>query len=384
MKIRKYVNPSFVDDVVRINYIYAFRKDELLTIKLISKLLLEGTITQEKRTSLKRKLMQNYDADININTSVVSNVLALTFEVRGMDKNLLPGNESVIKNITEILMDCINNTNILLRDIDEDKLKKAKEMILEEREYDKNSILRVIEEAKEININYKEDLEKITVEDLKNVYMKIITTGKIFVQIQGASEEELNKVSDIIKKNICYSSEDEINIKYKKIKDVMSISSESHLDSTRVDFVLERKSQEISVKELILMQVIANMYNDLMFTVVREKYNLSYNPSAIANISENSIILSANVSKENKELAITLMSYIVDLVTNYDFEQEDLEYLTNFLYDSLEVDMNQDLYNETLNVKRLKVEDIENITVEDLKEHAKNYEVKLVHYLGGK
>ena len=384
MKIKSYVNPNALEDVVRINYIYSFRKDELPKIQLILKLLLEGTITQKNKTSLKRKLMKNYDANIDITGIVISNVSTITFEISGIDSKMLPGNEKIIKNLTNILLDCINNANILVRNIDANKLKEAKKNILSNREANKNSIYNVIEEVKDLNENYEKVLKETTLDDLRDLYIKILTTGKRYIQVQAASEEECNVIQDIIINNLCFSKEEDIEFKFKNLEKLKMVTRESHLDSTRLDFVLQRNTQKMNAKELALMMLIATIYNDLMFNIVREKYNLSYNPGAVANITENSIILSANIAKENKNFTINLINSIVKAVKELDIDPKSLEKYISILDEAMEEDLDSDVYNETLNIDYLTKEEIENINYKDLKEHAKNYDIKLVYYLGGK
>ncbi len=390
MKYQQYLSEGIANEVLKISYISSFEKKKWPVLQVMSHLLLDGTILTEKKSTFKKRLLKNYNATLSASVTALGNKVCLTFLIENLNEEYIPNNESVKEEVREILLEVINNTKLLTKDVSKIKFNGIKEDLLNAKEIEKNSLTTLIEEISFSDYDYSKILEEVTIDDVRDMYMKIITTGRIVVQ-EITSDKESN-LKDLLLKELYPSSEEKTDFYIPLIKhNNVYIEKKSHIDPTRVDFVLQRDNNKITGRDITLMQILANIFNSYMFEIIREENNISYNPAAYHNISNNTIILTANMPKEYKEITISLMKEIVNEIVNGGVDDEIImQAITEESLDAnLEnaevcnmVDIN--LEDEIMEIEELTPKEIENITVEEFREYAKDFKIKVVYYLGGK
>lgn len=384
MKFQQYFTQGSFNDLIKISYITNVEKEEIPCLDVLSNLLLEGTVTLENKIEFNKNLFRNFGSSLLISITTISNKLCLTFITESINKKYIDDSYDIKENVIDILFDTINNAKILSRDITDKRVSIVKNKILNSMCED-TSTEALIEEINYRDYNYEESLMKVTLEDIRNLYIKILTKGRVVVQ--EITDEENDILIEKVKKSMCKSTEENNKIEYKSLPDdICYVEKNSDLDNTRLDFVLQC-DKEITSRNNEIIDVVEEVLNEYMFRIIREENCLSYNPRAYYNIDNNTIVLSANIEKHNKDKTLELMYEIANDFVNGNIDdrllRRTLKKINNIKmfrnmsnYDLSEIH----LENEILGITDV---DEEQITIDEIKQYAKDHQLKIIYYLGG-
>ena len=384
MNIKLYNNKDFEDTII-ISFFY----QETLKDKYLWELL-EGTIDMafKKDFNLQKKLMKNYDAKIDFKQVSYGNNCALMMMMKNLNRKYTMNNENISIECLKILLECIFNMEKYLRTVTIKEFNALVKDFKEILEKNKNSIFEYLLE----NINDPTiTLDTVTLEDVILYSNKILKNSKVFVQI--ISDDET--ANDILKneefkclENLNYIPKElsfnKLNLEYNYIENV------SDKLPTEIDFILQRENLKIDEETIVKNKLLTEILNMYVFNIVREENSLSYNPNVVFNDKYNFIHIRANFNSNDKEKVQGLITQIIENIKEGKLDYEFFEYSKNNLK-KINSSKNFDIYRQACEDLKIKVtgfkfnlELLEKLTKQDIINHLKSFETKLIYYLGGK
>ncbi len=390
MKYEFYLDENSINDKLRLTYIFDIKEEEIPTLEVLSSLILEGSLNFPNKREIKKNLFKNYDSQLITQVLTLGNKGSISFIIEGINKEFLPEKEDVLKKVLEMLVDIINNSHILSCNINQDKLDRVKRNLRKNYTNYEYSLENVLDEIQAKDEEYIKYVNEITLQDVITLYKRVITESKILLQV--LSRENRKDLKKYVEKNLKYNKKNSTKIKlpiydlnnvyYKKI---------SKTETTAIMYVLQDDITRITSKRIIYLDILSDILDNYMFKEVRVKKQLSYNPSATFSISKNAIILHANILEENKNKVMEIIDGILEkieqgIISESHFEKvkEDVCLRNNTEKMENSNIITFDLENYVLGIRPMNKSDILEITLDEIKEFAKNLKVKVVYYLGGK
>lgn len=390
MKYKFYLNEESINDRLRITYLFDISKEEFPIVEMLPSILIDGSMNYQNSRIVKKKLFENYDTQFYIQALNIGNKGSLSFIIECINKELLPNKEDVLQNILDMIIDLINNNNLLCEDFDLEKLSKLKRKLRKSYINSEYSLSNVIDEINADDEEYINNVNQINLESIKNLYKRIVTNSKIFVQY--ASREENKKVKVKIQKYLKYGriTNKKLTFPVFKFEDLY-YRKISKKETPSLCYMIQDDQNKISSKRMLCLDILSSILDKYMFEKIRTERSLSYNPNAFLSFHKNAIVLSANIQEENKDLVIEIIDNILEEVLNgninneYFYEAKKSVYQR---YDKSKMNCEQllglEIENYILSLKEIDFKMIDEIQLEDIIKIAKNFKTKLIYFLGGK
>ena len=323
---------------VRINFKKLLEKKDITYRNLLGKILLNSNNTYKTKRDLDIETENLYGIGIGCSNSLMGNYIVTSFNSNFLNEKYTE--ENMNKTSIEFLLSLIFDPNI-----EDNKFKDfdlAKRLVTDEIDSLKDntkrySLQRLFETlgkntTLEYNsVGYKEDLEKITNEDLYDYYRKMLKSNLIDIFIIGnVNDQEIveifnNKfnINTVKKPGIAHFLEhSKINKKVKKVIEVMPI------EQTNLNIGFKLKDLTDFERQYVLYAycfILGGGPNSKLFRTVREKNSLCYTISATHKAIYNILYISVGTNKSDVKKCISLIKKEVNKMSKGDFDDNDLE-----------------------------------------------------------
>ena len=377
---------------------------------LITAILRRGTQNIKSQDLISKKLEEMYGASFDCGVEKTGDNQIIKFYLEAIGEEFLPEKEELTKKCIEILFDIIFNPltqeggfKAEFVDSEKEKLKQIIDSKIDnKRAY---AFDRCIEEMFKdepyglYKYGYKEDLEKVTPQNLYEQYKKLIDECKIDIFVSG---EEENSINDLIENNVEIK-----NLKEREPKYVIN-KEKTEKQDVKEEKVVEEHMQ-VGQGNLVLglnantnidnAKFITSVYNAILgggansklFQNVREKNSLAYTAGSTFKRAKSAIFIRCGIEIANYEKALNTIKEQIDDMKNGNFIEEDINNSKELIVSSINsISAEQDTeityyYGQELSDTFTSLEDyvekIKAVSKEDILNLAKDICINTIYFL---
>lgn len=391
---------------IRICFRDKIEKEDITIRNFLSDLMTYSTNTYKTKRELVLKSQDLYCANVytkcyrsgrfNVFNFYLSILNEKYTEVGMLDKSL------------ELLSDIVFNPSLKNKEI----YNEASKFLLEsytkrlkslKEDGNRYSLVRMLEEMDSNieysyrDIGYLEEIDKITLDRVKEYYKKLLNNSLIDIYIIGDID---NSVVDLIKKYFPFDTfkrkkVDQI-ITHKNIPSKIRVVKESD-NNNQSKLSIGCKVFDLSEFERNYVLTLYNMIlgsssESKFFQVIREKNSLAYYVYSSLNKLDNLMLIRAGISKDNFSKTVKLIKKLMKDMEKGDFTEEDIQVAKeNYISLLNEIEDNQDAIVETYLAKDLlnlgdideRKEMIMKVTKEDIIKVSKKVKIDTIFLLEG-
>lgn len=410
MEYRKILKSSYnlhlikTDKFKTLFFKFVFRDDlikEDVTIRnLLINMLDESTSKYNTNRLLNIRKEELYDLSTNFRNRRVGNQILseLSFEMIDTlytEKSCLYETIDFIKEVIFNPLFTLEKLNLdkklLYEDIKElDTIPNVKALLSLKKTMDSNNSFSIQTSG------YLDDLEKITLDDIKTYYKKFINNSLIDIYVVGNIDfYEIEKlITENIKFNTIKKEKDSIYNNYINKKKVIAIKEEdSNYKQSKLCIGLNIKNPsdtDIKYNAILYNMILGNSPESLLFNNVREKKSLAYDVTSSYFKNDNIIIITTGINKENYKLCIDAIKCEIKNIENGNFTSSHLEncktLIKSILKESFDFQNTITEYYFGLSYLKLdniehQIENIDKVTKEDIIEFSKKVKIDSIYFL---
>ncbi len=410
MEYRKILKSSYnlhlikTDKFKTLFFKFVFRDDlikEDVTIRnLLINMLDESTSKYNTNRLLNIRKEELYDLSTNFRNRRVGNQILseLSFEMIDTlytEKSCLYETIDFIKEVIFNPLFTLEKLNLdkklLYDDIKElDTIPNVKALLSLKRTMDSNNSFSIQTSG------YLDDLEKITLDDIKAYYKKFINNSLIDIYVVGNIDfYEMEKlITENIKFNTIKKEKDSIYNNYINKKKAIAIKEDdSNYKQSKLCIGLNIKNPsdtDIKYNAILYNMILGNSPESLLFNNVREKKSLAYDVTSSYFKNDNIIIITTGINKENYKLCIDAIKCEIKNIENGNFTSSHLEncktLIKSILKESFDFQNTITEYYFGLSYLKLdnierQIENIDKVTKEDIIEFSKKVKIDSIYFL---
>lgn len=410
MEYRKILKSSYnlhlikTDKFKTLFFKFVFRDDlikEDVTIRnLLINMLDESTSKYNTNRLLNIRKEELYDLSTNFRNRRVGNQILseLSFEMIDTlytEKSCLYETIDFIKEVIFNPLFTLEKLNLdkklLYDDIKElDTIPNVKALLSLKRTMDSNNSFSIQTSG------YLDDLEKITLDDIKTYYKKFINNSLIDIYVVGNIDfYEMEKlITENIKFNTIKKEKDSIYNNYINKKKAIAIKEDdSNYKQSKLCIGLNIKNPsdtDIKYNAILYNMILGNSPESLLFNNVREKKSLAYDVTSSYFKNDNIIIITTGINKENYKLCIDAIKCEIKNIENGNFTSSHLEncktLIKSILKESFDFQNTITEYYFGLSYLKLdnierQIENIDKVTKEDIIGFSKKVKIDSIYFL---
>ena len=410
MEYRKILKSSYnlhlikTDKFKTLFFKFVFRDDlikEDVTIRnLLINMLDESTSKYNTNRLLNIRKEELYDLSTNFRNRRVGNQILseLSFEMIDTlytEKSCLYETIDFIKEVIFNPLFTLEKLNLdkklLYDDIKElDTIPNVKALLSLKRTMDSNNSFSIQTSG------YLDDLEKITLDDIKTYYKKFINNSLIDIYVVGNIDfyETEKLITENIKFNTIKKEKDSIYNNYINKKKAIAIKEDdSNYKQSKLCIGLNIKNPsdtDIKYNAILYNMILGNSPESLLFNNVREKKSLAYDITSSYFKNDNIIIITTGINKENYKLCIDSIKCEIKNIENGNFTSSHLEncktLIKSILKESFDFQNTITEYYFGLSYLKLdnierQIENIDKVTKEDIIEFSKKVKIDSIYFL---
>lgn len=410
MEYRKILKSSYnlhlikTDKFKTLFFKFVFRDDlikEDVTIRnLLINMLDESTSKYNTNRLLNIRKEELYDLSTNFRNRRVGNQILseLSFEMIDTlytERSCLYETIDFIKEVIFNPLFTLEKLNLdkklLYDDIKElDTIPNVKALLSLKRTMDSNNSFSIQTSG------YLDDLEKITLDDIKTYYKKFINNSLIDIYVVGNIDfYEIEKlITENIKFNTIKKEKDSIYNNYINKKKAIAIKEDdSNYKQSKLCIGLNIKNPsdtDIKYNAILYNMILGNSPESLLFNNVREKKSLAYDVTSSYFKNDNIIIITTGINKENYKLCIDAIKCEIKNIENGNFTSSHLEncktLIKSILKESFDFQNTITEYYFGLSYLKLdnierQIENIDKVTKEDIIEFSKKVKIDSIYFL---
>lgn len=410
MEYRKILKSSYnlhlikTDKFKTLFFKFVFRDDlikEDVTIRnLLINMLDESTSKYNTNRLLNIRKEELYDLSTNFRNRRVGNQILSELSFEMIDT--LYTEKSCLYETIDFIKEVIFNPLFTL-----EKLKLDKKLLYDDiKELDTIpnvkallSLKRTMDSNNSFSIQtsgYLDDLEKITLDDIKTYYKKFINNSLIDIYVVGNIDfYEIEKlITENIKFNTIKKEKDSIYNNYINKKKATAIKEDdSNYKQSKLCIGLNIKNPsdtDIKYNAILYNMILGNSPESLLFNNVREKKSLAYDVTSSYFKNDNIIIITTGINKENYKLCIDAIKCEIKNIENGNFTSSHLEncktLIKSILKESFDFQNTITEYYFGLSYLKLdnierQIENIDKVTKEDIIEFSKKVKIDSIYFL---
>lgn len=401
--ITKYVeNKKF--HTTLINFIYQFKcdKNEIMALTILSRLLNRSNKKYTSEALHQKEKLNRYIINYNSLNQGINDVYFLNISLLIPNKNLIK--EDKLKDQILFLLDNIYDNN--LGDIE---LFNKEKRLYTEKLLDNYKNIEFIAEKNLLDLldqdcifnklKYRDldNINKLTIDDIKRFYNKYIKNTKPKIFING--NIDIDKVSNIINNYI-----NKLNLKeYKVITEYDNYYKDNNLiekyETSKfyqsiiyMVYNVKDYKKEDFYKLYMINLLLNSSSSSLLMNALRKDSNLVYNTSSNVMLKNGLLFIKAVTNKTNINYAKLIINGIIDDLKNIEKYEKNISYILKRMELSKERELDNfyintsDIINKYYNTDLTTNEEInilKNITCNDLKEFVSRLNLKVLYVLEG-
>lgn len=375
-------------------------KDEITLRNLLKEIMVNASYDYPSERELIKATEELYDLKLLTSTYRIGNYNFLSMKIRFLNEKYTEKgmNYASIK----LLLDLIFKPKL---DADFEKCKnKIEKSILSLNDNKvKYAISKLLESTKDMPYSYNfygniEDLNKITIEDIKKCYENLLTNDIIDIFVVGEVNPE--EIKNIFKENFkvktFHKVDNKVIVKELTPRAKTNIIREQD-DINQIQLTILCSLNSITEYErkyvsLVYSEMLGGSANSILFDTVREKNSYAYYVNSIIKPYDNNMIIYSGIHEDNEKEVIKLIKKCLKDITKGKFNDEIFLSSKNTIISSLKVSLdnpigiiNNCLSNILVSSPTIeeKIKIIEKITKEEVINFSKKITIHTIYILEG-
>ena len=396
---------KFKSIFVSLFLINKFEKESLTKNSLLRGLLTSSSKSLKNETEVLKKEYDLYNSNVCISNNIYNNVITTDFNIDFLEDKYTE--DGLMKKALDYFFDKIFIPNIKDGKFEETNydlaVKSLNEYYIRKKEnkdryaYLKAKELLDLEQLKYDINGYKEDLEKITNEDMVSYYNNLFKEAhsNIFV-IGNFDEEELLKIINEKVEGKLYKNDNIFKLndikENSELKEKIDIENNNQSKLILIYKMLNMTDRERNVILPIFTRIFGVGNNSKLFKNVREDKSFAYDIRANSAREESILFVEAGIDVLNKDKTIECITEELENMKNGNITDEEIEEAIKFRYRSLkqfEDDNEAILYLKLYSVLfdnddlYQREEKLKTVTKEEIISLAKKIELNVIYMLKG-
>ena len=324
---------KFKTITIDVSFRRKIKKDEITIRNLLKELMVNSSGSYPSERSLITQTEKLYDLKLLSSTYRVGNYSILSFKSRFLNEKYTEDgmNEESIK----FLLDIIFNPK-LDNDIDKCKKKIEKSILSISDNKIKYALLKLLETTDDMpysynNYGYKEDLDKIRIEDLKKYYDSVINDD--FVDVFVVGNVDGNEIKQIFKEYFKLSTfhKTELSLlvsELDKVRRNKIFREYDNVNQTQLTMLCSLNGVTDYERKYVLPvygELLGGSSNSILFDTVREKNSYAYYVNALVKSYDNIMMIYSGIEKGNDSAVIKLIEKSLSGISKGKFDVDKLE-----------------------------------------------------------
>jgi len=335
---------KFKTITIDVSFRRKIKKEEITIRNLIKELMVNSSFNYPTERSLIIQTERLYDLKLLSSTYRVGNYSILSFKTRFLNEKYTEDgmNEESIK----FLLDLIFKPK-LDNDIDKCKKKIEKSILSLSDNKIKYALLKLLETTGDMaysynNYGYKEDLDKITVDDLNKYYNSIISDDIVDVFVVGdVDSNQIKQIfKDYFKVSTFHKSDLSVLVPELSKSRKNNISREyDKVNQTQLTMLCSLSGITDFERKYVLPvygELLGGSSNSILFDTVREKNSYAYYVNALVKPYDNVMMIYSGIEKGNDKAVVKLIEKSLSGISRGKFDEDKLESSKKTLISAIE------------------------------------------------
>lgn len=394
---------KFKTTTVSVNFRERIKKEDITIRKFLFQMLCSTSLKYNTNRLFEIKLEDLYSISLGHSNVVFGNLINSYIDIKFLNEEF--SDENLLSDSLDLLFELIFNPNVIDGKFDSKSLNIIKDkmnlILNSEKEniqkYTLNRSLELMDKDDPVSFNlwgYKEDLDKITEENLYKYYKEMLKTNVIDIFIVGNVDK--NKIIKIFKEkfkiNTIKNSEIDSFITYDRCPKTLVNEEEMNLKQSKISIILKVLNLNMFERRYVLplyTSILGSGGNSRLFQNVREKHSLAYTITAVSKIPNSLVMIYGGIDACNYDEALKLIKKEIKLknVTEEELENAKKEYISsiNILFDSPASIINYYFGIEVFNADEMdeKINNFNKVTVKDIEIISKKLKIATIYLLKG-
>ena len=375
-------------------------KDEITLRNLLKEIMVNASYDYPSERELIKATEELYDLKLLTSTYRIGNYNFLSMKIRFLNEKYTEKgmNYASIKLLLDLIFKqkldadfekCNNKIEKSILSLNDNKVKYA--------------ISKLLESTKDMPYSYNfygniEDLNKITIEDIKKCYENLLTNDIIDIFVVGEVNPE--EIKNIFKENFkvktFHKVDNKVIVKELTPRAKTNIIREQD-DINQIQLTILCSLNSITEYErkyvsLVYSEMLGGSANSILFDTVREKNSYAYYVNSIIKPYDNNMIIYSGIHEDNEKEVIKLIKKCLKDITKGKFNDEIFLSSKNTIISSLKASLdnpigiiNNCLSNILVSSPTIeeKIKIIEKITKEEVINFSKKITIHTIYILEG-
>lgn len=410
IKFHKINTNKFKTNLIAVYLTTKLDRENITKNALILSILKRGTNNLKTQEDINIKLEDLYGAEFNCGIDKFGDNSVFKFYIETLNDNYIFKKENILEESINTLFDMIFNpvteNNCFKGEYFQSEKENLRQIIRTRKDNKATyAYTRCIEEMYKNEpyglyiYGYEEDLDKITNNELYELYLKMIKNCKIDIFISGNFNEN-EEVENIVTKNV-----KEVRLEPRDVKDLYIENKNKKITQEQV---IKEKMDVTQGKLVIGLDVtntskeekpITSVYNAILgggansklFQNVREKASLAYSAGSLYIKNKNNIIIKSGIEDKNYEKALEIIKKQIEDMKNGEFTETDIKNAKQIIiasFNSMQDEQDstisyyfgKEMEQENSNIENY-IKKIENVSKEQIVEIAKKITINTIYFL---
>ena len=400
MKVNRIATNKFKTNEIAIFLSMPLERENITKNALLPKVLMRGSENFKTQLEISKKLEDMYGASSNCGIDKIGDYCVLKFYIQSIGNKYALNGEEIAQDSINLITDIIFNPYTENNAFNTQYVEQEKENLLKiiESKKDNKSMYaynRCIEEmfAKEpyslYKYGYKEDLESINEKNLYEYYKQMLEKCRIEIFINGIDANEIKIPSGL--ENLGDNFEEKVNNtdinneeKVKEIKETLDVTQGKLIIGLNAN---AENKYAVSMYNIVL----GGGANSKLFQNVREKQSLAYSASSNYVRRKNAIFIKTGIELANYDKALKVIKEQLEEMKNGNITDNEIEAGKELVIgtlksipesqeDTIGFSYDQSLFGDNVTIEEY-IENMKNITKEQIVEVAQNITINTIYYL---
>ena len=374
---------KFKTITIDVSFRRKIKKEEITIRNLLKELIVNSSSSYPTERSLIIQTEKLYDLKLLSSSYRIGSYSILSFKTRFL--NEVYTEEGMNEESIKFLLDLIFKPR-LDNDIEKCKKKIEKSILSLNDNKIKYALLKLLETTEDMpysynNYGYKEDLDKITVDDIKKYYNSVISDDIVDVFVVGNVDG--NEIKQIFKEYFKVSTfhKSELSLlvpELTKVRKNREFREYDDVNQTQLTMLCSLSGITDYERKYVLPvygELLGGSSNSILFDTVREKNSYAYYVNAIVKPYDNVMMIYSGIQKGNENEVVKLIEKSLTGISKGKFDVEKLESSKKTLISAIESSLDNPIsiinnYYAKVLVDALdvneKIENIKKVSKEDI------------------
>ena len=389
---------KFKTITIDVSFRRKIKKEEITIRNLLKELMVNSSCNYPSERSLIIQTEKLYDLKLLSSTYRVGSYSILSFKSRFLNEKYTE--EGMNEESIKFLLDIIFKPK-LDNDVDKCKKKIEKSILSISDNKIKYALLRLLESTEIMpysynNYGYKDDLDKISDEDIKKYYNSVITDDIVDVFVVGDVDgEEIKQIfKNYFKVSTFHKNELSLLVpELGKVRKNKEFREYDNVNQTQLTMLCSLNGITDYERKYVLPvygELLGGSSNSILFDTVREKNSYAYYVNALVKPYDNVMMIYSGIQKGNDSAVVKLIEKSLSGISRGKFDLDKLESSKKTIVSAMESSLDNPVsiinnYYAKVLVGALdvdeKIEKIKNVSKDDIITVSKKISVHTVFLL---